>query len=125
MENVISKVVMGIHKISSVAVYRASTSATLLMDNGGGITCLKRHGRWKSDNIAEGYTDESLSNKKAAAMKILNPQGCSTSATIQSPSVPECRVKATTTTISTDTEMGSNGFIYKTVRLTIVLLILL
>lgn len=120
------KVVMGIHKISSVARDVASylklpnpsqytghclrrTSATLLVDNGGDITCLKRHGGWKSDNIAEGYIDESLSNKKATAMKILNPQGCSTSATIQSPSVPECRVKATTT-ISTDTEMGSSGF---------------
>lgn len=40
------------------------TSATLLADAGANITCLKRHGGWKSDKVAEGYINDSLQNKK-------------------------------------------------------------
>lgn len=84
------RVVMGIHKISSVPKDVASylklpnpseytghclrrTSATLLIDNGGDITTLKRHGGWKSDSVAEGYIENSVANKKQTAIKILAP----------------------------------------------------
>ncbi|CAI6366167.1 unnamed protein product [Macrosiphum euphorbiae] len=40
------------------------TSATLLADSGGDITTLKRHGGWKSSQIAEGYIEDSINNKK-------------------------------------------------------------
>lgn len=84
------KVVMGIHKISNtakeVALYLnlsnpseytghclRRTSATILVDNGGDISCLKRHGGWKSSSVAEGYIEESITNKKETAKRILAP----------------------------------------------------
>lgn len=39
------------------------SSATLLVDAGGDITTLKRHGGWKSTSVAEGYIEDSLQNK--------------------------------------------------------------
>lgn len=84
------KVVMGIHKISNICKDIANylklpnpteytghclrrTSATFLVDNGGDITSLKRHGGWKSTNVAEGYIEESITNKTQTAVKILTP----------------------------------------------------
>lgn len=81
--------VMGIHIISSVPGKVATflklsdskeytghslrrTSATLLIDGGGNIESLKRHGGWKSSSVAEGYIEESLRNKNENASKILN-----------------------------------------------------
>ncbi|KAK2585875.1 hypothetical protein KPH14_010467 [Odynerus spinipes] len=72
--------VIGIHKFAKmpkeIAVYLKlddpasytghafrRTSATLLADNGANMTTLKRHGRWKSSNVAEGYIEEPLKNK--------------------------------------------------------------
>lgn len=40
------------------------TSATLLADAGADIITLKRHGGWRSANIAEGYVQESINNKR-------------------------------------------------------------
>lgn len=48
------------------------TSATILVDAGGDITALKRHGGWKSTAVAEGYIDNSIQNKMAVSNKILN-----------------------------------------------------
>lgn len=47
------------------------SSATILVDAGGDITTLKRHGGWKSTTVAESYIDESLTNKMEVANKIL------------------------------------------------------
>lgn len=47
------------------------TSATLLVNGGGNITQLKRHGGWKSTSVAEGYIDDSLTTKNATSHKIL------------------------------------------------------
>lgn len=46
------------------------SSATILVDSGGDITSLKRLGGWKSSNVAEGYIEESLTNKVQVANKI-------------------------------------------------------
>ncbi|XP_031350487.1 uncharacterized protein LOC116176152 [Photinus pyralis] len=46
------------------------TSATILIDAGGDIMALKRHGGWKSTAVAEGYVDTSLTNKLDTATKI-------------------------------------------------------
>ncbi|XP_031327210.1 uncharacterized protein LOC116158558 isoform X1 [Photinus pyralis] len=79
--------VMGIHTISSVPGKVATllklsnskeytghslrrTSATLLIDGGGNIESLKRHGGWKSSSVAEGYIEEPLRNKNDNASKI-------------------------------------------------------
>lgn len=48
------------------------TSATLLVNAGGDLTALKRHGGWRSSTVAEGYVDESLSNKLETSKKILD-----------------------------------------------------
>lgn len=87
------RAVMGIHKISSIPKEIAlflrladvkeytghclrRTSATLLVDNGGDICSLKRHGGWRSTTVAEGYIDDSLRNKNDTAMKILDVNDC-------------------------------------------------
>ncbi|CAH0552504.1 unnamed protein product [Brassicogethes aeneus] len=48
------------------------SSATILVDAGGDLLALKRHGGWKSSTIAEGYVDDSLKNKEDNASKITN-----------------------------------------------------
>ncbi len=47
------------------------TSATLLANTGVDVLALKRHGGWKSGNIAEGYVADSITNKNDVANKIL------------------------------------------------------
>lgn len=47
------------------------SSASLLVDSGGDIIQLKKHGGWKSSTVAEGYVDDSLQNKIDSAAKIL------------------------------------------------------
>ncbi len=39
------------------------SSATILVDSGGDLLTLKRHGGWKSSTVAESYIDESIANK--------------------------------------------------------------
>lgn len=48
------------------------TSATFLADAGGDLTTIKRHGGWKSSSVAEGYIEDSISNKIKVSEKILN-----------------------------------------------------
>ncbi|XP_066582333.1 uncharacterized protein [Prorops nasuta] len=45
------------------------SSATLLVDAGGDLLALKRHGGWKSNSTAEGYIDNSIQNKLDTANK--------------------------------------------------------
>jgi integrase len=47
------------------------SSASLLADAGADMHTLKRHGGWKSDNVAEGYVEASVQNKKIIATKIM------------------------------------------------------
>lgn len=47
------------------------SSATLLVNRGGDITQLKRHGGWRSTTVAEGYIEESINEKIETAKKIL------------------------------------------------------
>lgn len=47
------------------------SSATILVDAGGDITSLKRHGGWKSTAVAETYIDESMKHKFDIANKIV------------------------------------------------------
>lgn len=46
------------------------TSATLLADSGANLTTIKRHGGWKSDQVAEGYIEESIQNKYNITSKL-------------------------------------------------------
>lgn len=47
------------------------TSASLLVDAGGDILSLKRHGGWRSTTVAEGYLEESISRKIKTTNQIL------------------------------------------------------
>lgn len=47
------------------------TSATLLVDAGGDILSLKRHGGWKSTSVAEGYVNDSIEYKRRATSSII------------------------------------------------------
>ncbi|KAF2882112.1 hypothetical protein ILUMI_24034, partial [Ignelater luminosus] len=46
------------------------SSASLLVDSGGDLIQLKKHGGWKSNAVAEGYVDQSIQNKMDCANKI-------------------------------------------------------
>lgn len=50
------------------------TSATLLANSGASITNLKRHGGWRSTTVAEGYVENSISNKLSIGSKVLGEQ---------------------------------------------------
>jgi integrase len=47
------------------------SSATLLAESGADTSILKGLGGWKSTNVAEGYVDASIQNKKKIAQMIL------------------------------------------------------
>jgi hypothetical protein len=42
----------------------------MLVDAGGDNTTLKRHGGWKSTEVAESYIDNSLNNRLRAGFSI-------------------------------------------------------
>ncbi|KAK4885819.1 hypothetical protein RN001_002090 [Aquatica leii] len=42
----------------------------MLANHGGDLVTLKRHGGWKSSTVAEGYIEESVSNRIATAQKL-------------------------------------------------------
>lgn len=46
------------------------TSATLLANSGADILTLKRHGGWRSNNVAESYIEDSIQNKANIGAKI-------------------------------------------------------
>ncbi|XP_031340500.1 uncharacterized protein LOC116168690 [Photinus pyralis] len=46
------------------------TSASLLVDAGGDLLSLKRHGGWRSTNVAEGYLGESIVKKSKVSNQI-------------------------------------------------------
>lgn len=47
------------------------SSATMLVNAGGDLLTLKRHGGWRSSAVAEGYIDDSIENKIQIANKIV------------------------------------------------------
>lgn len=46
------------------------TSANLVVDGGGDILTLKRHGGWRSSSAAEGYLEDSITNKRKIGQAI-------------------------------------------------------
>lgn len=46
------------------------SSATILIDNGGNMETLMRHGGWSSSKAAQGYIAESMKNKREICAKI-------------------------------------------------------
>lgn len=88
--------VVGINKIGSVAKTVATflqldnpelytghcfrrSSATILVDAGGDLPALKRHGGWKSSQVAEGYIDDSITNRDNISHRIMNAVASSSS----------------------------------------------
>lgn len=56
------------------------SSASHLANQGGDLLTIKKHGGWKSSNVAEGYVDASLRKKIQVANMFSNQSGASTSA---------------------------------------------
>ncbi|KAK5648052.1 hypothetical protein RI129_002944 [Pyrocoelia pectoralis] len=55
------------------------SSASFLTDSGADILRIKQHGGWKSNNVAEGYVERSLENKKRIANNILRESSATAS----------------------------------------------
>lgn len=92
------------------------SSATMLVDAGANLTCLKRHGGWKSSSVAESYIDDSITNKVDVANKILRaptPQPSSSSEdrsncdTVSSPELNN--ISDCTVTCESDTMNNTNN----------------
>lgn len=49
------------------------SSASMLVESGGDLLTLKRHGGWRSSNVAEGYIEESIQRKIEVSRKLFNP----------------------------------------------------
>jgi site-specific recombinase XerD len=47
-----------------------TTSASMLVEGGGDLLTLKRHGGWKSSSVAEGYIEESIARKVDISKKL-------------------------------------------------------
>ncbi|EFA10901.1 hypothetical protein TcasGA2_TC001727 [Tribolium castaneum] len=72
------------------------SSASLLVDSGGDLMQLKKHGGWKSSTVAEGYVDESIQTKMDSATKILAGTSSTPTASDLSTSVYNPTVNSTT-----------------------------
>lgn len=67
------------------------TSATTLVNAGADITTLKRHGGWKSSQVAEGYIDNSVQNRINVANQLISAiTGSNSSGTVPSSSSSSC-----------------------------------
>uniref|UniRef100_A0A1B6KE83 Tyr recombinase domain-containing protein n=1 Tax=Graphocephala atropunctata TaxID=36148 RepID=A0A1B6KE83_9HEMI len=58
------------------------TSASMLVEGGGDLLTLKRHGGWKSSTVAEGYVEDSIARKIDVSKKLFAPLTASTSTAI-------------------------------------------
>lgn len=58
------------------------SSASLLADSGANLITIKRHGGWKSSAVAEGYIEDSITNKNKIAERILPSTSTSSNAAI-------------------------------------------
>lgn len=77
------------------------TSATVLADSGASLTTLKRHGGWKSNQVAEGYIEDSVENKRRIGKRISDSITTSSSTTAKQPKDP---VASTSKAASIDSE---------------------
>jgi len=48
------------------------SSATMLVEGGGDLLTLKRHGGWRSSGVAEGYVEDSLAAKSKVSLKLFS-----------------------------------------------------
>ena len=48
---------------------------TLLVESGGDLMTLKKHGNWKSSTVAEGYVDQSVAHRTEIANKVFRTCG--------------------------------------------------
>ncbi|CAH2009888.1 unnamed protein product [Acanthoscelides obtectus] len=51
------------------------SSATLLVETGGDLMTLKKHGGWKSSTVAEGHVDKSVAHRTEIANKVFRTCG--------------------------------------------------
>lgn len=80
------------------------TSATLLANASADVLTLKRHGGWRSSNVAESYVENSISHKAEIARKIISSNAVSESFERRENSETIVRVDENITEITTETE---------------------
>lgn len=66
-------------------------SATLLSDAGADLTIIKCHGGWKSDQVVEGYIEDSIQNKKRICNNITKNIHIETESTNNPSKSPICK----------------------------------
>lgn len=84
------------------------TSATMLVDAGASMPTLKRHGGWKSDTVAAGYIDESITNKKDIG-DLLSKMINGPSSSKATPSMPPKRAKIQNENVSENFEVSESS----------------
>lgn len=83
------------------------TSATTLVNSGANITTLKRHGGWKSSQVAEGYIENSLQNRINVANQLVSSiTGSKSLENCPSTSNPSCQTTVQST--STNQSVSKN-----------------
>lgn len=61
------------------------TAATLLANTGASMTTIKRHGGWKSAQVAEGYIADSKETRRRVFRQIMNYRDCPSAETTEPP----------------------------------------
>ncbi|XP_074034595.1 tyrosine recombinase XerC-like [Leptinotarsa decemlineata] len=92
------------------------SSATLLVEAGGDLLTLKKHGGWKSSAVAEHYIENSITQKIDVANKILSPQNQISSAPIATTSIISTS-KSRNTLIEKSNAAGANATNDKSLKL--------
>lgn len=85
------------------------TSATLLAEAGADITTLKRHGGWKSNQVAEGYIEDSINNKNRICNKIGRYINLDNESSSETPSTLKKNKLPTSVESSSETTSTSEG----------------
>jgi len=57
------------------------SSATMLVESGADLLTLKRHGGWRSSNVAEGYIEESIESKLEVSRRLFKASHSQNTAT--------------------------------------------
>ena len=85
------------------------TSAAIVADSGASMLSLKRHGRWKSDRVAQGYVEKSKSAQLEVA-SIISAE-TSTSSLASETSSSSNLSAAVSSSVATSTPLKSGFYI--------------
>lgn len=85
------------------------TSATMLADAGADLLTLKRHGGWKSDKVAQGYVEDSISSKKKICKQICSSIDLNRQSSVKSGTTPRPAEENTFASGSSDPQVNQKA----------------